>query len=187
MRLQGAGGGQVPSQVRTDPVKKERAPSELINPRVASRLSHGSPPGARRFHVFPPWNAKSGHLWGSYQAPHTMLSALHALSHVSSPSSQDKDPIFWIRSLRLRAVLQTHIPHSLGLCPSLADLPFFPKPHSPFLLPTVAFSSPWCGFEGKLTFPSKASLDLALLEALPGQPLPHAALGRATLFYARSV
>lgn len=84
-------------------------------------------------------------------------------------------------------MLQTHIPHSLGLCPSLADVPFFPKPHSPFLLPTVAFSSPWCGFEGKLTFPSKPSLDLALQEALPGQPLPHAAPGRATLLYASSV
>ena len=41
----------------------------------------------------------------------------------------------------------------------------------------MVFSSPWHGFEGKLTFPSEASSDLALQEALPGQPLLHAAPG----------
>lgn len=65
--------------------------------------------------------------------------------------------------------------------------PLFPKLHPPFLLPTMAFSSPCHGFEGKLTFPFEASLDLALREALPGHPLPRTVPEGATWLYSSSL
>lgn len=81
-----------------------------------------------------------------------------ANSHPSSPGP-------WATPLCQRALSpRLHQPPA----PAWLMCPLFPKPHSPFLLPMRAFSSPWCVFEGKLTFLSQASSDLALCEALPG-------------------
>ena len=81
-----------------------------------------------------------------------------ANSHPSSPGPWATPLCRWALSPRL------HQPPA----PAWLMCPLFPKSHSPFLLPTRAFSSPWCVFEGKLTFLSQASSDLGLCEALPG-------------------